>query len=46
MIFKKNEKLIAISIVFVILIGTLFILSGCTSNHDNKKANINSNLEH
>ena len=46
MIFKKSEKLISISIVFVILIGTLFMLSGCTTNNDNKKTNNNANSEH
>ena len=46
MIFKKSEKLISISIVFVILIGTLFMLSGCTTNSNNKKTNNNANSEH
>lgn len=46
MILKKSEKLISISIVFVILIGTLFMLAGCTTNNDNKKVNINADIEH
>ena len=46
MILKKSEKLISISIVFVILIGTLFMLSGCTTNSNNKKTNNNANSEH
>ena len=32
MILRKSEKLISITIVFIILMGTLLALSGCTKN--------------
>ena len=48
MILRKNEKLIAISIVIVILIGTLFTLTGCSLNNNkkNNSVDIQADSEH
>ena len=45
MILRKSEKLISITIVFIILMGTLLALSGCTKN-DGNKIKINVSAEH
>jgi len=42
---KKKENIVAISIVIVILLGTLFTLAGCTLD-GGKKSNINADSQH